>query len=249
MPLYREADLFIDGVRKLATADAIMLALDKVSKHAGLDLMAIFRFPLLITGYVDTRVEGDNVFMHPDIPPTYWPGYQRHYRSEGPTYLLMKVMRSSQAFTFAEAEQEFKSRHGTAGGWIFDYTRSHGYQDGFYCPFRTLAVVFVSRRLLALKPRERRVLFDIAYAAVGQIEAVVAKRRSTNKQPDIDLSDREVEVLQQRALLGSTDAVAKAMDLSIKTVDFHLANARQKLGVEDTAQALLEAYKRNLIDY
>jgi DNA-binding CsgD family transcriptional regulator len=60
---------------------------------------------------------------------------------------------------------------------------------------------------------------------------------------------RELEVLQRRALLGSNAAIAKALDISIQTVDVHLRSARRKLKVEDTAIALLESYKRGLIEY
>jgi DNA-binding CsgD family transcriptional regulator len=44
-------------------------------------------------------------------------------------------------------------------------------------------------------------------------------------------------ILQQRALLGSNAAIAKALDISIQTVDVHLRSARKKLKVEDTAIA------------
>ena len=63
------------------------------------------------------------------------------------------------------------------------------------------------------------------------------------------MTARELEVLQQRALLGSSAAIAKALDISVQTVDVHLRSARKKMKVEDTAIALLEAYKRGLIEY
>ena len=68
------------------------------------------------------------------------------------------------------------------------------------------------------------------------------------KVDTFDLTARELEVLQQRAFLGSNDAISKSLDISIQTVDVHLRNARKKLKVEDTAIALLEAYKRGLIE-
>jgi two-component system nitrate/nitrite response regulator NarL len=63
------------------------------------------------------------------------------------------------------------------------------------------------------------------------------------------MTARELEVLQQRALLGSNAAIAKALDISIQTVGVHLRSVRKKLKVDDTAVALLEAYKRGLIEY
>ena len=59
----------------------------------------------------------------------------------------------------------------------------------------------------------------------------------------------QLEVLQQRALLGSNAAIAKALDICIQTIDVHLRSVRKKVKVEDTAIALLEAYKRGLIEY
>ena len=50
-------------------------------------------------------------------------------------------------------------------------------------------------------------------------------------------------------LLGSNAAIAKALDIRAQTVDVHLGSARKKMKVEDTAIALLEAYKRGLIEY
>jgi DNA-binding CsgD family transcriptional regulator len=39
------------------------------------------------------------------------------------------------------------------------------------------------------------------------------------------------------------------LDISVRTVEVHLRSARKKMKVEDTAIALLEAYKRGLIEY
>ena len=75
------------------------------------------------------------------------------------------------------------------------------------------------------------------------------KRRRGKKVGTFDMTARELEVLQQRALVGSNAAIAKALDISIQTVDVHLRRVRKKLKVEDTAIALLEAYRRGLIEY
>ena len=75
------------------------------------------------------------------------------------------------------------------------------------------------------------------------------KRRRGKRVDTFDMTARELEVLQQRALLGSNAAIAKALDISIQTVDVHLRSIRKKLKVDDTSIALLEAYKRGLIEY
>jgi len=61
------------------------------------------------------------------------------------------------------------------------------------------------------------------------------------------MAARELEVLQQRALSVMPRSAKRST--SIQTVDVHLRNVRKKLKVEDTAIALLEAYKRGLIEY
>jgi DNA-binding CsgD family transcriptional regulator len=63
------------------------------------------------------------------------------------------------------------------------------------------------------------------------------------------LTPRELEVVQQRALLGCNAAIAKSLNISLETVDVHLRSVRKKLKTDDTAIALLEAYKRGLIEY
>src|SRR5262249_30292275 len=112
--------------------------------------------------------------------------------------------------------------------------------------------VFISTKLLAFRLSQRTFLAAAAQAAIGRIEEIVNSRRKRlrGKQVDtFDMTARELEVLQQRALLGSNAAIAKALNISVLTVNVHLRSVRKKMKVDDTAIALLEAYKRGLIEY
>ena len=125
-------------------------------------------------------------------------------------------------------------------------------RDCLYCSYRSWAVAFISTKILALRLSQRAFLAAAAQAAIGRIEEIVnsrRKRRRGKKVDTFDMTARELEVLQQRALLGGNAAIAKALDISIQTVDVHSRSVRKKLKVEDTAIALLEAYKRGLIEY
>ena len=105
---------------------------------------------------------------------------------------------------------------------------------------------------MALPLSQRAFLAAAAQAAIGRIENIVKSRRKGLREKKVDTFDltaRELQILQQRAFLGCNAAISKALDISIQTVDVHLRNARKKLKVEDTAIALLEAYKRGLIEY
>jgi len=103
-----------------------------------------------------------------------------------------------------------------------------------------------------LRLSQRAFLAAAAQAAIGRIEDIVNSRRKQRRPKKVDtfnMTARELEVLQQRALLGSNAAIAKALNISVLTVDVHLRSARKKMKVEHTAIALLEAYKRGLIEY
>jgi DNA-binding CsgD family transcriptional regulator len=78
-----------------------------------------------------------------------------------------------------------------------------------------------------LRPSQRAFLAAAAQGAIGRIEDIVnsrRKRRRGKKVNTFDLTARELEVLQRRALLGSNAAIAKALDISIQTVDVHLSD-------------------------
>lgn len=61
------------------------------------------------------------------------------------------------------------------------------------------------------------------------------------------LSSREVEILTLLANGSSSKEVASALYLSKRTVDFHLGNAYQKLGVGNRVQAILAIGRMNLV--
>src|SRR5262249_16873634 len=97
------------------------------------------------------------------------------------------------------------------------------------------SLVFISNKLLALRPFERAFLATAAQVAVGRIEAIVKNPcRGRKKSTKTDLTPRELEVVQQRALLGWNAAIAKSLNISLKTVDVHLRSARKKLKTDDS---------------
>ena len=61
-----------------------------------------------------------------------------------------------------------------------------------------------------------------------------------------DLTDREVEVLQLVAKGWTSARVANELDISERTVRFHLSNVYGKLGVNSRAEAIAWAIKKGL---
>jgi two-component system, NarL family, response regulator len=63
-----------------------------------------------------------------------------------------------------------------------------------------------------------------------------------------ELSDRELEVLQLITTGKSTQAVSKALNITERTVNFHINHILSKLGVEDRTQAVVVALRRGIVN-
>jgi DNA-binding response OmpR family regulator len=64
----------------------------------------------------------------------------------------------------------------------------------------------------------------------------------------VELSEREVEALTWSARGKTSDEIALILGLSKRTVDFHVDNARAKLGVATRIQAVVKAVAGKLIE-
>jgi DNA-binding NarL/FixJ family response regulator len=62
-----------------------------------------------------------------------------------------------------------------------------------------------------------------------------------------DLTPRERDVLRELALGHSNREIAATLDIGDETVKTHVANLLGKLGVENRAQAIVQAFKRGLV--
>jgi DNA-binding CsgD family transcriptional regulator len=63
-----------------------------------------------------------------------------------------------------------------------------------------------------------------------------------------DLSDREIEALTWVARGKTSAEIARILNLSKRTIDFHIDNAREKLGAVTRIQAVIKAAQGRLID-
>lgn len=81
------------------------------------------------------------------------------------------------------------------------------------------------------------------------IKARFARVARNNVWPEkIKLSDREIDVLTWAARGKTSAEIAQIMELSKRTVDFHMDNAREKLGVSTRIQAVIKAASGHLIE-
>jgi DNA-binding CsgD family transcriptional regulator len=61
------------------------------------------------------------------------------------------------------------------------------------------------------------------------------------------LTDRELEVLEHVAAGARNREIAAILNVSIKTVEFHLRNILSKLGVRSRTEAVVRAWQLDLL--
>ena len=88
--------------------------------------------------------------------------------------------------------------------------------------------------------------FDMLAAIITARLAGVA--RTGLRPKSIALNEREVEVLTWAARGKTSAEIAQILDLTKRTVDFHIDNARGKLGAATRTEAVLKAATGRLIE-
>jgi DNA-binding response OmpR family regulator len=88
--------------------------------------------------------------------------------------------------------------------------------------------------------------FDLLDAKIGARLAGVARNELWPKL--IELNDREVETLTWAARGKTSSEIAQILGLSKRTVDFHIDNAREKLGAATRVEAAIKAATGRLIE-
>jgi DNA-binding response OmpR family regulator len=88
--------------------------------------------------------------------------------------------------------------------------------------------------------------FDRLDAIIMARIAGVARNQLWSKQ--VDLNEREVETLTWAARGKTSAEIAQILGLSKRTVDFHIDNAREKLGAATRVEAAIKAATGRLIE-
>jgi DNA-binding CsgD family transcriptional regulator len=87
--------------------------------------------------------------------------------------------------------------------------------------------------------------FDILHSIIQVRLSRLAARRASI--PDMDLTEREIESLVWSARGKTSGEIATILGLSKRTVDFHIDNARNKLGVATRIEAVVKATASGII--
>lgn len=130
---------------------------------------------------------------------------------------------------------------------VLDESSQFDLRSGFVIPifddvhWMSVLSLGSSERRLMLSPRDQAKLVTIASFGSAALTA-----RAT-PPGNIDLSDREAEVLLWSASGKSAWEIGRLLSISENTVQRHQANARAKLGVSTTIQAVIDAVRQKLI--
>ena len=106
--------------------------------------------------------------------------------------------------------------------------------------------ILADEETAALELEAARAAFS-AMRAAPDLAGLDALARATSRGAQLGLSKRELEVLRHVAAGRSNKAIARDLALSNRTVDRHLSNIFDKLGVSSRSAATAFAYRNRLV--
>ena len=128
--------------------------------------------------------------------------------------------------------------------------RENGLRDGISLPIYgsdgCMAILnYASGQFLDFHDGDGEILLFVAITAYQRIKQYMAK--SILKQSlNVKLSNREIECLQWAMEGKSNWEIGVLMGISARTVQFHMANCQNKLGVSNRMQAAMKALIHNI---
>jgi DNA-binding CsgD family transcriptional regulator len=237
---------FRSDVATARTPKVVLSGLQKIVAPYDIDVLRAGVVPNLALPFRDNWTTGVNLFSGDKQRADYSAQCRKVHAELGWDAISIKTQRTTRPFTFAEVAQEKLHR----GSYVFEFLRSFGIVDGLFCPLGHWSVVYSSPQFLALSPVMRSQLVRAARLAIRRIaEIVETEGRARTRKAFQQLTEREAEVLQERARLHTNIAIAREMNISPRTVEELLRRARLKLDAPDIAIALLTAYKLGLITF
>ena len=147
-------------------------------------------------------------------------------------------------FTYSEARRSLNPTG--RDGLLFDLLQDYGIRDGYVVPHGRWSVSFASEHVLNddRLNREVRIALDAAArAAVYRLNELVPSKKTRI----VDLSPRELAVLEHLSLGLRVPGIAEHMGIGARSVREYLQRAQKKLDAATAAEALVIAVRRQLI--
>jgi DNA-binding CsgD family transcriptional regulator len=239
MPLYLP-----QLIRGIASATDAHQVLDALDRQAG-PLHVLLAWPLCTDGDLDTK----DIIYHDSIPTPFRQAYGDAITHHG-TNQIRLALTNPLPFTFSEARKRINPSG--SDRWLWQLLQDHGVRDGFVVHDGCWIVAYWSERVLGgireLDRETRMALHASGAAAIYRLKELVRKGavRSVGLSP-VELSPRELAVLEHLARGMRLPATAKQMELSVPTVRIYLRRAQKKFSAVTPTQATAIAVRRKLV--
>ena len=234
----KEAFDFIEDLERLGTTEEVINKMESA--------LTLFGFEnFILTGIPNPQQRFEQMVLLRKWPAGWFEIYAgENYVRSDPVIRLCK--QTVNPFEWSEApydrESEPKAHEIMTRATEFRMAR------GFCLPIHGLtgyeACISMSGIHLDLTPRTKPAIHLMALYAFDRVrQLVLPTQHKTNP-----LSAREREVLQWSAIGKTASEVAEIMEITERTVTFHLERAREKLSAQSKTHACVKALQNRLID-
>ena len=180
------------------------------------------------------ELTGDCVLMN--TRPRAWSAeyLQRQFAHSDP--VLREITRRDHPFAWSDIwrQRPLTPREKA----LMSYSAEFGMRDGFAVPIfesGSIGLVSLASAELKLEPGQRQALTLAAVYLHSRLSAL--RRRQAASL--IRLTEREHEVMRWVAAGKSDWQIGRILNISAKTVNFHVENVKRKFGVASRAQAIV----------
>jgi len=237
--MFRAVTQFVKAAPTYKDPSELLDALNAVADEAGLHVLSSY----LIDNNPEWQRLNRTVFYHPEFPAEeWWAEYRPMAIDRGSSPTVDYLRTHSGPVTLTEISRVLRLTGGEQ--WPVMLMQKFHIRDCLHCAFRPWGLTFYSERgIIRVDGLERQLLAWAANAAVEQMDRLVKPRLY-----DQFLTLHEMTALRHRAEGRNNHQVAKEMRLSVATIRTYLAQATEKLGANDTANAIWIATRSGLLN-
>lgn len=218
-------------------AENVAKAFAELIESAGFSYSVCLKVP-------DAGEDPSDGMLLEQLPEGWWPLYLvRAYHPVDP--VLLGVSATFRPFTWYEAIERIPGTPKTRE--MFAEAATFGMKDGFVVPIYEAGgcngLVSISGESCDLQPDSRTALSLASLYLHNKLCAL--RRRASGVIPD--LTNRESECLTWAAIGKSDWEIGQILNISAKTVNYHIENAKRKFGVPTRMQAVVVAMRHGKI--
>jgi len=226
-------------IRTIAHSDRVADVLSALDDHAGpsLHLQSIWYAPE--HGEVNVK----DIWFHDSVPRRFIAEHDAALKLYGATRVAQFVLQSRIPVTNSEVRRALNPVG--RDQWMFDIRQDHGIRDALVINHKRCVISYWSSRSLKGLERETRMELNASGAiAVQRLYELMPKQK---RVVSVDLTPRELAVLEHLARGLRVPAIAAHMELAKPTVKTYLQRAQKKLNAASLTEAAVIAVRRRLI--